>query len=62
MFISSGVSSRVWRIEIVQDSLEEAEEKFEVNLAFPVGAVLRGNTKATILIQDKNSKTIKHKF
>ncbi|XP_056605468.1 FRAS1-related extracellular matrix protein 1a [Triplophysa dalaica] len=57
-----GASSRVWRTEIVQDSLEEAEEKFEVNLALPVGAVLRGNTKATILIMDKNGQCSENNF
>ncbi|XP_051505500.1 FRAS1-related extracellular matrix protein 1-like isoform X1 [Myxocyprinus asiaticus] len=51
-----GMVSRVWRMEIIQDSLEEADEKFEVNLVSPVGAVLRGNTKATFIIKDKNGK------
>lgn len=49
-----GVVSRVWKVEIVQDSLEEADEKFEVNLVSPVGAVLKVNSKATIFIKDTN--------
>ncbi|XP_065144972.1 FRAS1-related extracellular matrix protein 1a [Paramisgurnus dabryanus] len=57
-----GMSSQVWRMEIVQDSLEEADEKFEINLAFPVGAVLRGNTKAIILIKDRNGQCSENHF
>uniref|UniRef100_A0A8C1D6Q4 FRAS1-related extracellular matrix protein 1 n=1 Tax=Cyprinus carpio carpio TaxID=630221 RepID=A0A8C1D6Q4_CYPCA len=49
-----GVVSRVWKVEIVQDSLEEADEKFEVNLVSPVGAMLKDNSKATIFIKDTN--------
>lgn len=49
-----GVVSQVWKVEIVQDSLEEADEKFEVNLVSPVGAVLKDNSKATIFIKDIN--------
>lgn len=43
-------------MEIVQDSLEEAEEEFEVNLVSPVGAVLKDNSKATIFIKDINGQ------
>ncbi|XP_056318384.1 FRAS1-related extracellular matrix protein 1a [Danio aesculapii] len=49
-----GVASRVWKVEIIQDSLEEADEKFEVNLASPVAAVLKDNSRATISIKDTN--------
>ncbi len=49
-----GVVSRVSKVEIVQDSLEEAEEEFEVHLVSPVGAVLKDNSKATIFIKDIN--------
>ncbi|KAK1796819.1 hypothetical protein P4O66_000910 [Electrophorus voltai] len=47
-----GMASRLWRVELVQDSLEEAEEIFEVTLESPVGAVLGGNTKAMVTIVD----------
>lgn len=41
-------------MEIVQDSLEEGDEKFEVTLASPVGAVLKDKSKASIFIKDSN--------
>ncbi|XP_058637530.1 FRAS1-related extracellular matrix protein 1a [Onychostoma macrolepis] len=57
-----GVVSRVWKVEIVQDSLEEADEKFEVNLVSPVGAVLKDNSKATIFIKDTNGQCREGRF
>ncbi|XP_016405558.1 FRAS1-related extracellular matrix protein 1a [Sinocyclocheilus rhinocerous] len=57
-----GVVSRVWKVEIVQDSLEEADEKFEVNLVSPVGAVLKVNSKATIFIKDTNGQCRESRF
>ncbi|XP_059394648.1 FRAS1-related extracellular matrix protein 1a [Carassius carassius] len=57
-----GVASRVWKVEIVQDSLEEADEKFEVNLVSPVGAVLKDNLQATIFIKDTNGQCRESRF
>uniref|UniRef100_A0A672MFC2 FRAS1-related extracellular matrix protein 1 n=1 Tax=Sinocyclocheilus grahami TaxID=75366 RepID=A0A672MFC2_SINGR len=57
-----GVVSRVWKVEIVQDSLEEADEKFEVNLVSPVGAVLKVNSKATIFIKDTYGQCSESRF
>uniref|UniRef100_A0A8B9KAF0 Fras1 related extracellular matrix 1a n=1 Tax=Astyanax mexicanus TaxID=7994 RepID=A0A8B9KAF0_ASTMX len=52
-----GMSTRQWRLELLQDSLEEAEEVFEVTVDSPVGSVLGGNIKATITILDsRNAK------
>ncbi|XP_067274903.1 FRAS1-related extracellular matrix protein 1a isoform X2 [Pseudorasbora parva] len=51
-----GMVSRVWKVEIVQDSLEEADEKFEVTLVSPMGAVLKDKSKATIVIKDTNGQ------
>ncbi|ROL41249.1 FRAS1-related extracellular matrix protein 1 [Anabarilius grahami] len=51
-----GMVSRVWKVEIVQDRLEEADEKFEVTLVSPVGAVLKDKSKATIFIKDTNGQ------
>ncbi|KAK7169865.1 hypothetical protein R3I94_000184 [Phoxinus phoxinus] len=51
-----GMVSRVWRVEIVQDSLEEGDEKFEVTLVSPVAAVLKDKSKATILIKDTHGQ------
>ncbi|XP_077057949.1 FRAS1-related extracellular matrix protein 1a isoform X2 [Siphateles boraxobius] len=51
-----GMVSRVWRVEIVQDSLEEGDEKFEVTLVSPMGAVLKDKSKATIFIKDTNGQ------
>ncbi|XDV17566.1 hypothetical protein PO909_023405 [Leuciscus waleckii] len=51
-----GMVSRVWRVEIVQDSLEEGDEKFEVTLVSSVGAVLKDKSKATIFIKDTNGQ------
>ncbi|XP_067257479.1 FRAS1-related extracellular matrix protein 1a isoform X2 [Chanodichthys erythropterus] len=51
-----GMVSRVWKVEIVQDRLEEVDEKFEVTLASPVGAVLKDKSKATIFIKDTNGQ------
>ncbi|KAK7175846.1 hypothetical protein R3I93_000187 [Phoxinus phoxinus] len=51
-----GMVSRVWRVEIVQDSLEEGDEKFEVTLVSPVAAVLQDKSKATILIKDTHGQ------
>ncbi|KAG5261418.1 hypothetical protein AALO_G00304280 [Alosa alosa] len=47
-----GVSSRSWRVEVVQDQLEEAEEEMEVSLTTPVGTVLNHNTRALLKITD----------
>uniref|UniRef100_A0AAR2M382 FRAS1-related extracellular matrix protein 1 n=1 Tax=Pygocentrus nattereri TaxID=42514 RepID=A0AAR2M382_PYGNA len=47
-----GMASRLWKVELLQDSLEEAEETFEVTLDSPVGAILGGNTKAIVTILD----------
>ncbi|RXN31842.1 FRAS1-related extracellular matrix 1 [Labeo rohita] len=57
-----GMVSRVWKVEIVQDSLEEADEKFEVSLVSPVAAVLKDNSKATIFIKDTNGQCRKNRF
>lgn len=54
-----GVASRQWKVEVVQDSLEEAEEMFEVTLGSPVGAIQRGNNKTVItIIDNKNGQFI----
>ncbi|XP_060791413.1 FRAS1-related extracellular matrix protein 1a isoform X1 [Neoarius graeffei] len=54
-----GVASRQWKVELVQDFLEEAEEMFEVTLDSPVGAIQRGNNKAVITIMDnKNGQCV----
>ncbi|XP_022534044.2 FRAS1-related extracellular matrix protein 1a isoform X1 [Astyanax mexicanus] len=50
-----GMSTRQWRLELLQDSLEEAEEVFEVTVDSPVGSVLGGNIKATITILDSRN-------
>ncbi|XP_076144575.1 FRAS1-related extracellular matrix protein 1a isoform X3 [Alosa pseudoharengus] len=47
-----GVSSRSWRVEVMQDQLEEAEEEMEVSLTTPVGTVLNHNTRALLKITD----------
>ncbi|XP_076828088.1 FRAS1-related extracellular matrix protein 1a isoform X2 [Brachyhypopomus gauderio] len=47
-----GVSSRPWKVELVQDSLEEAEETFEVTLESPVGTILGEITKTMVTIAD----------
>ncbi|KAK2860526.1 hypothetical protein Q7C36_004692 [Tachysurus vachellii] len=58
-----GVSSREWKVELVQDFLEEAEEMFEVTLNSPVGAIQRGNNKAVITIMDnKNGQCAEKQF
>ncbi|TRY97444.1 hypothetical protein DNTS_033831 [Danionella cerebrum] len=46
-----GLVSREWKVTIVQDSLEEAEEQFEVHLVSPVAAVLK-ISKATVIIKN----------
>ncbi|XP_056096314.1 FRAS1-related extracellular matrix protein 1a isoform X1 [Rhinichthys klamathensis goyatoka] len=51
-----GMVSRGWRVEMVQDSLEEGDEKFEVTLISPVGAMLKDKSKATIFIKDTNGQ------
>ncbi|KAL7880187.1 hypothetical protein SRHO_G00024410 [Serrasalmus rhombeus] len=52
-----GMASRLWKVELLQDSLEEAEETFEVTLDSPVGAILGGSTKAIVTILDtRNGK------
>ncbi|XP_066536604.1 FRAS1-related extracellular matrix protein 1a [Hoplias malabaricus] len=52
-----GVASRLWKVELLQDSLEEAEEMFEVTLDSPVAAVLGRNIKATVTVVDtRNGK------
>ncbi|XP_030635867.1 FRAS1-related extracellular matrix protein 1a isoform X3 [Chanos chanos] len=50
-----GAARRSWKVDIVPDSLEEAEEKFEVTLVSPESAVLRGNTKAIVRIVDSQT-------
>lgn len=50
--VSPGMASRVWKVELLRDSLEEAEESFEVNLDSPVAAILGRNTKAIVTIMD----------
>lgn len=52
VLLASGMSSRSWRIKIVQDQLEEAEETFEVTLTAPVSTVLGSITKALVKIID----------
>lgn len=55
----SGVATRQWKVELVQDHLEESEEMFEVTLDSPVGAVQRGSAKAVITIMDnKNGQLV----
>ncbi|KAF5895047.1 FRAS1-related extracellular matrix protein 1, partial [Clarias magur] len=50
-----GVASRQWKVEVVQDLLEEAEEMFVVTLDSPVGAIQRGNNKTVITIMDNKN-------
>lgn len=47
-----GVSKRIWRTEIIQDHLEEAEEMFEVLLVSPEGTVIGRINKAQVTIRD----------
>ncbi|XP_041636155.1 FRAS1-related extracellular matrix protein 1a [Cheilinus undulatus] len=47
-----GVSKRTWQTEIIQDHLEEFEEKFEVLLVSPEGTVIGRNDKAQVSIRD----------
>ncbi|XP_074518325.1 FRAS1-related extracellular matrix protein 1a isoform X2 [Halichoeres trimaculatus] len=47
-----GVSKRIWQTEIVQDHLEEFEEKFEVLLVAPEGTVIGRMDKAEVIIRD----------
>lgn len=54
-----GVATRQWKVELVQDFLEEAEEVFEVTLNSPVGAIQKGNNTAVVTIMDnKNGQLI----
>ncbi|TSL34592.1 FRAS1-related extracellular matrix protein 1 [Bagarius yarrelli] len=50
-----GVASRQWKVELVNDFLEESEEMFEVTLDSPVGAIQRGSNKAVITIMDNTN-------
>ncbi|XP_034532908.1 FRAS1-related extracellular matrix protein 1a [Notolabrus celidotus] len=47
-----GMSKRMWQTEIIQDQLEEFEEKFEVLLVAPEGTVIGRTDKAEIAIKD----------
>ncbi|KAL2079429.1 hypothetical protein ACEWY4_025173 [Coilia grayii] len=47
-----GVSSRSWRVEVLQDGLEEAEEEFQVSLSAPVGTVLAMTSTARVKVID----------
>ncbi|XP_061565439.1 FRAS1-related extracellular matrix protein 1a isoform X2 [Cololabis saira] len=46
-----GVSKRTWRTEIIQDQIEEADEKFEVLLVSSVATVLGRTNKAQLIIK-----------
>ncbi|XP_040037674.2 FRAS1-related extracellular matrix protein 1a isoform X2 [Gasterosteus aculeatus] len=50
-----GVSKRSWQIQIIQDQLEEAVEKFEVLLASPESTVIGSIDKAPVIIRDSGS-------
>lgn len=57
--VCPGVANRQWKVEIVEDHLEESEEMFEVTLDSPVGAIQRGSTKAVITLMDSMNGNIK---
>lgn len=50
-----GVSKRSWQIQIIQDQLEEAVEKFEVLLVSPESTVIGSIDKAPVIIRDSGS-------
>ncbi|KAI4900130.1 hypothetical protein NFI96_005432 [Prochilodus magdalenae] len=52
---TNGMTSRLWKVELLPDSLEEAEEMFEVTLESPVGAILGGAYKAIVTILDNRN-------
>lgn len=52
-----GVSRRSWKVQILQDDLEEAAETFEVLLTSPDGAVIGRNGKAQVTIGRSGSRT-----
>ncbi|XP_060887337.1 FRAS1-related extracellular matrix protein 1a [Labrus mixtus] len=47
-----GVSKRIWQTEIIQDHLEESEEKFEVLLVSPDGTVIGRIDTAQVTIKE----------
>ncbi|CAJ1086551.1 FRAS1-related extracellular matrix protein 1a [Xyrichtys novacula] len=47
-----GVSKRIWQTEVIQDQLEEFEEKFEVLLVSPEGTVIGQTDQAQVTIRD----------
>uniref|UniRef100_A0A3Q3FCR4 Fras1 related extracellular matrix 1a n=1 Tax=Labrus bergylta TaxID=56723 RepID=A0A3Q3FCR4_9LABR len=50
-----GVSKRIWQTEIIQDHLEESEEKFEVLLVSPDGTVIGRIDTAQVTIKESGS-------
>lgn len=50
------MSKKIWRIEILQDELEEAEETLTVTLAEPRGAAIGSINKAQVAIMETDSK------
>ncbi|XP_070564197.1 FRAS1-related extracellular matrix protein 1-like [Ptychodera flava] len=47
-----GVSTATWSVTIVDDGLEEDDEKFKVTLKSPISAILGDNAKSSVLIAD----------
>ncbi|XP_006816147.1 FRAS1-related extracellular matrix protein 1 [Saccoglossus kowalevskii] len=50
-----GVAIATWNVLIVDDGLEENEERFRVMLKSPINAILGDNEKATVLIVDSRN-------
>lgn len=54
------MSKKTWRVEVIQDDLEEATEAFSVILSNPEGAVLGSIEEAHVTIMETNSKMEGH--
>lgn len=50
------MSKKIWRVEVLQDDLEEATETFAVILSDPEGAVLGSIKEAQVAIMETDSK------
>jgi len=53
-----GVAKRRWQTEIIQDRIEEADEKFEVLLVSPEATIIGSINKAELTIRDSGGGKI----
>ncbi|KAM4537427.1 FRAS1-related extracellular matrix protein 1a isoform 1-T1 [Odontesthes bonariensis] len=51
-----GVAKRRWKTEIIQDRIEEADEKFELLLVSPEAAIIGSINKAELTIRDSGGE------